>query len=271
MSSISLSRFYNNQNPFNDRNPITSVFEKIPHKLVTSIFLFTIPAAKYSVSLARQIGFIPPAHTISEQLAPKVSAFADYIYKSCAQGVTQCSTEGMKAQFINISAIINSVCPLQTYLKDVNQYLDQPISLHDFRLLQLSSIDHFTILIKAPIQEEVLFRNLIQSQIFNTLTKEFVGKFCPGKENLLDSLSAKITRVVVTSLLFSAYHLQNTHFDNTSLSQQLVHTFVLGTFCGILKESTQSDSLPIALHMAYNLVNVYAKTYFDSCHIDPWE
>ncbi len=117
----------------------------------------------------------------------------------------------------------------------------------------------------VAILEECIFRNGIQEVIFTKLPKFIAKKMQPGKENIFDTKAAKVTRIAITSLLFSAYHylnafsirgLNNSPIGIDAAIRQMFFTFFLGVGCGILKESKKFDlEGAIGGHLGFNIAS----------------
>lgn len=105
----------------------------------------------------------------------------------------------------------------------------------------------------VPINEEILFRGILQGGILKSIPRYIVKKYVPGKESHLDSKIAKLARVTLTAALFSAIHLSNleTHGEE-HVRRQLIGTFFLGLCTGILKETKAGLVGAIGAHIGYN-------------------
>ena len=105
--------------------------------------------------------------------------------------------------------------------------------------------------------EEILFRHGIQEISLQELPKSILKKAAPAKETLLDSKTAKAGRILLTSTLFSLFHL--THLviiPKPVMLAQLVNTFTLGIGAGILRESKLGLAGAIGLHLGYNIIGL---------------
>ena len=107
------------------------------------------------------------------------------------------------------------------------------------------------------VQEEFLFRTILQETLLKTAPKWVLGKVAPTKVHWVDSKIAKVARISLSAAAFSAYHLQNQAalgISDSQMNMQLCNTFGLGIATGILQEKTGSSWASIALHLSYNLL-----------------
>ena len=89
--------------------------------------------------------------------------------------------------------------------------------------------DLFAVAIVAPIEEEILFRGIIQDLLLTRLAKRTLKNYAPGQEGLLDTPAAKAARIGLTTLLFSISHYTNILLmPSFAVKVQMVNAFVSG-------------------------------------------
>lgn len=227
---------------------------------------FCYPISHGSVAVARAMEWIKPGLSTFEQIQPLASRFTEIINLSCLKSfnskavclITDPLTNPEKA-VIDLVRIIESECPVKEYIQQVNQYYwkaEQISSVAEFRYYQ--GINNFFIGIQAPMQEEILFRCIIQKGLLKGIPLLALQKSNPKQECIVDSLSIKVLRILITSGLFSAFHLQNEGLiSDSALEGQLVHTFVLGLFLSTITELEPGFlgiTLVVMIHMFYNFI-----------------
>ncbi len=92
----------------------------------------------------------------------------------------------------------------------------------------------FIIAVFAPVFEEIIFRGII--------LKGLLAKY------------PKVVAVIVSSLLFGAFHLN---------LQQFISATVIGVFAGVIYERTRSIRYTIIFHSAYNFFVIVSGTVFE--------
>ena len=104
-------------------------------------------------------------------------------------------------------------------------------------------------------REEFLCRVLLQDVLLKKAPQKLISKIAPNYEYLLDSTSAKITRILISSGVFSWMHLGNgaiLGITPSMLNFQLFNTFGMGLVLGALQEKTGNAWASIGLRLAYN-------------------
>ena len=104
----------------------------------------------------------------------------------------------------------------------------------------ISKVDYAAINIccEAPIREELVFRYGIQGVLLKILPQQFLQRFAPGKQAILDSKVVKLARIVFTAAIFSYVHIANKGtFPDSYCDVQIPASFIGGIVYGILKES----------------------------------
>lgn len=149
-------------------------------------------------------------------------------------------------------AIANAACPLQEFVTQFNRVVLPEFQTTVFaEKVKTAWAGGFTI----PITEELIFRGLVQDVLLTRLPKYIIKKIAPGQESLLDSTTAKIIRVALTSALFSSAHIVNIGvLPGSYVSMQLVATFVMGIYLGALKESKAGLLGSIGAHISNNIM-----------------
>jgi hypothetical protein len=213
-------------------NPIggTTSAHAIGASIVTGSTLYPLAAA--ATYLSEKFKIIPPTLSYKELFKQKM-------------------LQNEKLGHIFSAKIIcKAACPLLEFLKQINRKLNPPhTTVSNLKLSELLNLG-----ICIPIQEEILFRYLLQDVILTQLPKQFLSS---NRQKALDSTTAKVTRILITSTLFSLYHLNNLgKLPDSVLSEQLVRTFILGIGCGILKESDAGLIGAISAHAANNILSL---------------
>jgi membrane protease YdiL (CAAX protease family) len=104
----------------------------------------------------------------------------------------------------------------------------------------------FAASVMAPLVEETVYRLGYQEVMLRRIPKAVAARFAPGHEALVDSIGARLTRVVVVAYLFALAHLSNRPVD------QLMPTFVGGIVMGLSQEFAENTTFPMLVHAAYN-------------------
>ena len=107
------------------------------------------------------------------------------------------------------------------------------------------------------VQEEFLFRTVLQETLLKQAPKWVLEKVAPTKMHWVDSKIAKVARIGLSAAAFSAYHLSNRAalgLSDSQMNMQLCNTFGLGIATGILQEKTGSTWASIGLHFSWNLL-----------------
>lgn len=119
-----------------------------------------------------------------------------------------------------------------------------------------------------PILEELGYRLLLQEVILRQGTKLFIK--VTGIPLDADHLCLRITRVVISSLVFAAGHtwaFDRSPTKNPYGAAALVDMIVIGAILGIAQELTGNTIYPIALHVINNTMTTYLTEdlLFKSC------
>jgi len=195
-------------------------------------------------------GVITPLTSGTTYLGQKIGLIPEFTKENNIQGMVA-NFQKMGFSELNADRLINATC----YFKELSQQLN----LHVIRTpdgwermnttpeyLKGEAIGFFT---GAALEEEILFRGLIQNVCLTRIPKFVIKKISPGKETILDTTMAKAARILITSAAFSAYHLRNKGiFSDSYVSMQLVATFMMGIGFGLLKESQAGLAGAIGAH-----------------------
>lgn len=106
----------------------------------------------------------------------------------------------------------------------------------------------------GPILEELIFRYSIQQVLLKEIPEKIIKIIAPGKEDVLDSKVAKITRTLFTAALFGYIHIVNQgRYPDAYCYGQIISSFVGGIAFGILKESKVGLLGSIVAHVSNNI------------------
>ena len=147
-----------------------------------------------------------------------------------------------------ISKFPYPTCPLRVACRDLNL----PITPSQIKITNLVALG-----VIPAVGEELLFRGLIQDVLLKRLPAWMLKKISPGQEKMIDTKIAKIGRIILTSALFSAWHLQNRGIlPDAYVKSQLVGTFTLGILLGMIKESNLGLLGSMGAHFANNTIAI---------------
>lgn len=107
----------------------------------------------------------------------------------------------------------------------------------------------------TPYQEEVLFRQYIQTDLLKNSSMSFIPKMI--KDSSLNTEKVRqFSRVLFTSTIFSLFHLQNLwFFPKEKVITQLIITLPLGIICGIAQEK-QGIITALTTHSTFNAISL---------------
>ncbi len=199
-------------------------------------------------------GVLTPISTTISYLAQITGLIPELTQESIIRGtIENLKNRGMHK--FDVEALLDAPCYLEEYTKQYNShYSEWTPELHISPLtVKVQAVAVMGL--DAPISEEILFRGLIQDLLLTRVPKYIIAKIAPGKETALDTRMAMAARIILTSALFSAAHLQNKGILSDSyVATQLVTTFVVGIGFGALKESKAGLLGSIGAHMAHNML-----------------
>ena len=115
----------------------------------------------------------------------------------------------------------------------------------------------YDLVTRYVVQEEFIFRTLLQETLLKKAPKWALEKIAPSKVHWVDSKVAKVARIALSAAAFSAYHRGNQAalgLSDSQMNLQLCNTFGLGIATGILQEKTGSTWASIGLHLSYNIL-----------------
>lgn len=131
--------------------------------------------------------------------------------------------------------ILNHFFQVQNYEQTAVRFLKQATQTPQALLLVLLSV-----ILLAPLIEELLFRRLLQSYLRSKLGTK--------------------AAILITSLIFASFHFSMSHgLGNISLSISL---FTLGIYLGFLYERQRSLFASLGLHMTFNGVSALRILFF---------
>lgn len=161
----------------------------------------------------------------------------------------------------NKEKIINAACPLKEFSSQI-QASNKGSLLEQLGIKTDSSSDlkksiFKVAVLQAAVYEELIFRGLIQDILLKRIPQLIIKKLAPGKEKLLDTKTAQAFRITISATAFSAIHLINLLvFPKEYVIPQVVITFVLGIFLGVIKESRLGLAGTIGAHALNNTMAI---------------
>ena len=157
-----------------------------------------------------------------------------------------------EANNFNIERLLNAPCSLKEFTSQYNShFFDAQQHITSFGIKAATAS---TILI-VPILEEFIFRYIIQDFLLTQIPHFIIKKFAPGKNISMDSNTAKISKIFLSSAMFSAWHMLNHGiYPESFVRAQVVVSFVAGIGLGILKESEVDLSGTMGAHLVYDMI-----------------
>ncbi len=117
------------------------------------------------------------------------------------------------------------------------------------------------------IGEELVFRGVIQDLLLKKLLGKVIEKVSPGNAAWTNGKTAKISRIVIASVLFGALHLVTpTKEIPLAIALQAFNALFLGAILGAVKESRLGLIGSIGCHMMHNAAcatQIYAQCVSD--------
>ena len=123
----------------------------------------------------------------------------------------------------------------------------------------ISKIDRVVLKIccEAPIIEELVFRYGIQEILLKKIPEQFLQRFAPNKQAILDSKVVTLARIVFTAAIFAYIHLANKgNFPDSYCDAQVPASFIGGIVYGILKESKVGLLGSVVAHVVNNFFSM---------------
>lgn len=119
-------------------------------------------------------------------------------------------------------------------------------------------------IISGGIGEELVFRGAIQDLLLKRLLGRVITRVSPENASWIDSKTAKIFRIAITSSLFAGVHLiTNTDEIPLGIKHQAVGALFAGFIFGAIKESRLGLIGSIGCHMTHNAMA--AGTIYHQC------
>jgi membrane protease YdiL (CAAX protease family) len=141
-------------------------------------------------------------------------------------------------------------CPV--FPKPVYTYVRNSCLLREY-LPGFSGV-YGTIVFKAPIVEELMFRVGLQELILKRAPKAILNRFAPSYSGIVDTKLAKIARETLTAAAFSLIHAMPPEMGWPNCSTaKLVNAFAVGLILGRVQEITNSPLLAMLFHSGFNI------------------
>ncbi len=158
--------------------------------------------------------------------------------------------------------VLDPTCGTRNMLFDLDVAYGSPSNTEEDKqslrnAVAAQKLAHYDLVTRSVVQEEFLFRTLLQEILLKKAPKWVLGKIAPGKVHWVDSKAAKVARIALSAAAFSAYHRGNQAalgLSDSQMNLQLCHTFGLGIATGILQEKTGSTWASIGLHLSQNIL-----------------
>lgn len=113
--------------------------------------------------------------------------------------------------------------------------------------------------LSESVGKAIFFQDFVQSYLLDQKLTLLLRKFSPEWQNFPGTTRGKISRVVVTSLLFTAFQplLKGMCYSPTTSPIAIrVNDFICGIFCAALKEYTSSGAPSIAINIMRDYIGV---------------
>lgn len=109
-------------------------------------------------------------------------------------------------------------------------------------------------LIEDTVIEELYFRGVLQGAALHRIPKMILNRIKLGKGYVLESMGAKVARILIVATLFSYVHSFNDdELSKEAVRAQMVGSFVGGLCLGAIKESRLGLMGAVGGHVANNL------------------
>jgi len=113
-----------------------------------------------------------------------------------------------------------------------------------------------TAVIAGGIGEELVFRGVVQDVLLTKLLGKAIKKVSPNNASWVDTKTAKVFRIAITSALFAAGHLiTNTDEIPLGIKYQAFNALAMGFILGAIKESRLGLIGSIGCHMMHNAIS----------------
>lgn len=113
--------------------------------------------------------------------------------------------------------------------------------------------------LSKSVGKAVVFQDFVQSYLLDQKLTLLLRKYSPEWQDFLGTTKGKISRIVLTSLLFTAFQpLVNgiSYSPSTSPIAMKVNDFICGIFCAALKEFTGSTAPSVAINIMRDYIGV---------------
>lgn len=233
--------------PARGRDQLLGLCARVAYGALNCIkgFGLGVAAAGIMTPLSHGVGFLAQKIGLIQEMGDRASLMKEQVANMAKMGFR-----------FDAEALANATCPMQEYVTQFNSLFPFYPEVHQTVFsVKAAMVGGFGVL--TPIFEEVIFRGLVQDILMKRIPQYIVKKIAPGREMALDSRIAGIVRIVLTSALFSAYHLLNRGiFANAYVDLQIVQTFIMGISLGIFKESKAGLFGAMGAHMAHNIIAI---------------
>lgn len=113
-----------------------------------------------------------------------------------------------------------------------------------------------TAIIFGGIGEELIFRGVMQDLLLTKLLGKAIKKVSSNNASWVDTKTAKIFRIAITSALFAGMHLiTNTEEAPLGIKYQAFNALAMGFILGAIKESRLGLIGSIGCHMMHNAIS----------------
>lgn len=131
--------------------------------------------------------------------------------------------------------------------------------------------------ITRPIEEEVLYRGIIQGVFLSLFPQLIERSYFPKKHLLTDQRAVKACRIILTATLFAMHDISNSpNFqDNISACafytrEQVVNAFLAGLLYSTLRESNLGLLGAIGVHATHDFITISRNRTLCYRHPNPW-
>jgi len=111
------------------------------------------------------------------------------------------------------------------------------------------------LIMASAATEEVLFRGVIQRGLLYYLPQSLIDRWCPDKKALLDSQTAKATRIALAALIYALSHTEQWSPEAMGTVPQFIGGLLNGW---IIEQQGMEGMIPCILaHAIFNMINIY--------------
>ncbi|MEM1283174.1 MAG: hypothetical protein AAGG81_06435 [Chlamydiota bacterium] len=120
--------------------------------------------------------------------------------------------------------------------------------------IERKSISTLDLCIIGPIAAEIIFGQLIQKNLLPDISKGIVGRIAPGKESVLNSNVAKVSRAILSAGLFTGTYmfLNGGEFSDSLMNIHALDAVIFGIVLGLIRESGLGLAGAVGGHIAHD-------------------